>query len=337
MPLDRPALQKALSQTPGADAEGIDTALSLLCRREAGQFQRSALATGAEAEPLLVACTQESRLFLDLNAATEGSAPLAVRPIRFFNLRETGGWSRDAAQATPKLAALIAAAQLPDAAPVGTVSYQSSGRCLVIGSADSAERAAALLADKLSLSLLITQPGGALTQLHQHAVYSGQLSSLSGHLGQFEASWTSSNPIDLDLCTRCNACIDACPEGAIDFSYQVDLSLCKSHRACVRACDAAGAIDFQRDAVTTSERFDLVLDLRAQPHFSQHQPPQGYLHVGSDERKLAAAVLRSARAGRRLREAALLSIPRKPVRPQPQPADRLQRLHRRVLGACHPQ
>ena len=35
MPLDRPALKAALSQTPGASAEGIDAAYSLLCRRVA--------------------------------------------------------------------------------------------------------------------------------------------------------------------------------------------------------------------------------------------------------------------------------------------------------------
>ena len=291
MPLDRAALARALGQTPLASAEGIDTPLSLLCRREAAQFQRAAVATGTTAEPLLVTCTQESRLFLDLNAQTVGSAPMAVRPIHFVNLRETGGWSRDAAQATPKLAALIAAAQLPDADPVGTVSYRSTGRCLVIGPADAAERAAALLGDTLQATLLLTSPGGALAQVHQHAVHSGTLTSLRGHLGQFEAEWTSSNPIDLDLCTRCNACIAACPEGAIDFSYQVDLSACRSHRACVQACEAAGAIDFQRAPVLTQEQFDLVLDLRAKPHFSQHQPPQGYLHAGQDESRLMAAVL----------------------------------------------
>jgi len=291
MPLDRPALARALAQTPGASDQGLLTPLSLLCRREAGAFQRAAQDTAATAEPLLVGCTQESRLFLALNDQTEGAAGPAVRPIHFVNLRETGGWSRDAAQATPKLAALIAAAQRPDAEPVGTVTYRSAGRCLVIGGADAAERAAALLADKLDLSLLVDRPGGALAQVRQHAVHAGRLTRLTGWLGAFEAQWQSSNPIDLDVCTRCNACIDACPEGAIDFSYQVDLAACKNHRDCVRVCEAAGAIDFQRDPQTVDERFDLVLDLREQPAFSQHQPPQGYFHVGADERRLTTAVL----------------------------------------------
>ena len=81
-----------------------------------------------------------------------------------------------------------------------------------------------------------------------------------------------------------------CPENAIDFSYQVDLSRCKSHRDCVRVCEAAGAIDFQREAQDVSEHFDLVLDLGAMPALALHQPPQGYFHA-ADDTALIAAVL----------------------------------------------
>jgi ferredoxin len=221
---------------------------------------------------------------------------MAERPIRFVNIRETGGWSKDAAISAPKIAALIAAAQLSDPEPVATVGYRSQGSCLVIGGADAAERAAAMLADRLELTLLVDRPGGALPQVRDRAVQAGRLTRLSGWLGAFQAEWESGNPIDLDLCTRCNACVEACPEGAIGLNYQVDLAACTSHRDCVRVCDAAGAIDFQRAAIVHEDRFDLVLDLREQAAFSQHQPPQGYFHVpprsAGGEQGLLDAVLK---------------------------------------------
>ena len=290
MPLDAAALKTALQQTAQASPDGLEHLHTLLCRREAGAFQRAARATGDAGEELLVACTQERRLFLELNEQTEGAAPLAVRPIRFVNIRETGGWSRDAKAATPKIAALLAAAQMPAPQPVANVGYRSGGRCLVLGTADAAEQAAALLTDKLDVNLLIDRPGGALTQEHGWAVHAGTLKRLTGWLGAFQAEWESGNPIDLDLCTRCNACIEACPENAIDFSYQIDLDACKDHRDCVRACDAAGAIDFERAARTDSDTFDLVLDLRAEPAFTMHQWPQGYFHA-RDPQALHKAVL----------------------------------------------
>jgi ferredoxin len=291
MALDAPALQQALAKTPGSHTDGLDTVHTLLCRREAPAFQRAAKATSASGDELLVACTQESRLFLELNDQTEGAAAVAERLIRFVNIRETGGWSRDKASATPKIAALLAVAQLPLPEPVSTASYKSEGRCLVVGDATSAERAAALLQDKLDVSVLVTQGGGAMAQQHSRATFTGQLTRLSGWLGRFEAEWSNANPIDLDLCTRCNACVDACPEGAIGLDYQVNLSACKSHRDCVRVCDAAGAIDFQRAPLVQSDTFDLVLDLREQAAFSQHQPPQGYFHVPPQRAATSSALM----------------------------------------------
>ena len=119
MPLDAKALGLALRQAPGAATEAPDAVHSTLCRREASAFQQAA----RSGEDLLVACTQESRLFLELAEQTAGAPGLQERPIRFVNIRETGGWSKDAHAATPKIAALIAAAQLPAAEPVAAVTY----------------------------------------------------------------------------------------------------------------------------------------------------------------------------------------------------------------------
>jgi ferredoxin len=283
MPIDGPALARTL----GADGAGAETVHSLLCRREAGAFQRAARSN----DDLLVACTQEARLFLELAQATEGAPSANERPIRFVNIRETGGWSKGSGGALPKMAALIAAAQLPAPMPVATVSYASAGRVLVIGRAGRAVRAATLLADRLDVSLLLTTPGGTLPQTRTMAVHAGRPTRISGWLGAFEVAWTSANPIDAELCTRCNACIEVCPEQAIDFSYQIDLAKCTGHRDCVRACGVAGAIDFGRAVAEESDRFDLVLDLQDGAQIALHQPPQGYFHA-ADDQQLVAAVLR---------------------------------------------
>ncbi|MGA8006149.1 MAG: 4Fe-4S binding protein, partial [Burkholderiales bacterium] len=150
------------------------------------------------------------------------------------------------------------------------------------------------LAERLDVSVLITRSeGGELPLERRYPVWSGKPVRVAGWLGAFEVEWTQDNPIDLELCTRCNACVAACPENAIDFTYQVDLDKCKSHRACVKACGAIGAVDFARQDRVRSERFDMVLDLSAEPLVRTHELPQGYAAPGADplDQALAAAEL----------------------------------------------
>jgi ferredoxin len=265
MPLDPQALGKALDE---------DLKLhSTLCRREAGAFQQ-AIRSGAD---VVVACTQEKRLFAEVAGQTEG----AVSPIRFVNIRETGGWSRDAKSAMPKIAALLALAKLPEPEPVATVTYKSAGRLLVIGPLEDAERMAQAVGDVLDVTVF--SRGGSGAQERRWPVVGGRIDKLSGWLGAFQLRWVADNPIDLDLCTRCNACVSACPEDAIGLDYQVDLQACRSHRACVKACDVAGAIDFTREPVEHTDTYDLVLDLRRESGFLQHARPQGYFHLPPDK------------------------------------------------------
>jgi len=265
MPLQTQKLGQALGESL--------TLHSTLCRREAGAFQK-AIQSGQE---VVVACTQEKKLFSELALQTQG----ATSPIKFVNIREAGGWSSEAQNASPKLAALLAAAHLPEPDPVPAVPFKSEGRLLIIGPLDQAEKAAAMVADVLQVTIFAQGAGEAGgSQERQFPIIAGQLQSLSGWLGAFDVSWTDSNPINLDLCTRCNACVQACPENAIGLDYQIDMNLCNASRACVKVCQSAGAIDFNRVPAETSEKFDLILDLRQAgatgPQFLQHAPPQGY-------------------------------------------------------------
>ena len=279
MPLDGDALARALE----LDANpGVHT---MLCQRELGRF-----VAGAQGD-IVAACTQEQQLLSD--AAFEGGKAQA---IRFVNIRETGGWSNEARDATPKIAALLAMAALPDPDPVPSVSYQSGGQVLITGPLSAALYWAEVLKDRLDVTVLATgrSMGGELPAERAYPVYSGDLQVLAGWLGAFDVEWAQANPIDLDLCTRCNACIRACPESAIDWSYQIDLERCRDHRRCVTACGAAGAIDFDRQDTRRTERFDLVLDLHARPWIKLHQPPQGYFAPGDDAVAQAKAAVEIA-------------------------------------------
>ena len=276
MKLDGAALGRALGRGPMP-------VYTELCRKEVDGFT-SALS----APSCTVACTQEAALFSEL-AAGAG----ATTELKFVNIRESAGWSAEGAAATPKIAALLALADLPDPQPVAISSYASKGEVLIIGPAEAAIAWAEQLAASLSVNVLITTVRGAeLPATRGYPVWSGTPRSVQGYLGKFEVQWDATNPIDLETCTRCNACIRACPENAIDLTYQVDLTRCKSHRECVKACGAIGAIDFGRTAPPRTEQFDLVFDLSAQPLLRMPEKPFGYMAPGADPLEQAQAAMR---------------------------------------------
>jgi ferredoxin len=150
-----------------------------LCRAELERFRK--LAAGGAS--LTVACTQEAPLFAETVGAIEGAGT-----IDFVNIRETAGWSKDAGDAGPKMAALIAASLEP-VAEISFVPLTSEGVTLIYGKDERAIEAAQLLKDHLDLTVLIKPPGNvAPPRVTDFPVVKGSIRHAKGHLGAFELS-----------------------------------------------------------------------------------------------------------------------------------------------------
>jgi ferredoxin len=168
MPLDEGAIRR------GCDHADVLTAHQL-CRAELDRFRAVAVSGMA----LTVACTQEAPLFMEV-------APDV--PLSFANLRETGGWSDQAAAAGPKMAALLAAAAEP-LPPVRFVSLTSEGAILIYGRDEQAIEAGRMLADHLDVTVLIANPRDITSpRVTDFPVVKGKVRLAKGHLGAFEVT-----------------------------------------------------------------------------------------------------------------------------------------------------
>jgi ferredoxin len=148
-----------------------------LCRKELERFQSIA----KDPASLTVACTQEAAVF----SAAAGELGRTM-PIEFVNLRETAGWSSEAAEAGPKIAALLAAA----AVPLPEVSYltlKSDGVVLIYGRDEQAVEAGELLKAHLDITVLLKPPAAVVPpRVRDFPVAKGTIRSARGHLGAFE-------------------------------------------------------------------------------------------------------------------------------------------------------
>lgn len=169
MPLDVAAVSAA------AGPRRVVTARQL-CGEEIEKYRRLA----AEGE-VIVACTAMRALFQEL---AEDAGFTAAQ--WFVNVRETAGWSSEAAAAGPKMAALIEAAAIGDETPVG-VSFESEGIALIYGRDQRAIDVAERLKERLDITVIL-QPGSDVVppRMPAYPVRQGRVTSVKGHLGAFE-------------------------------------------------------------------------------------------------------------------------------------------------------
>jgi ferredoxin len=96
---------------------------------------------------------------------------------------------RERHNALAKTAAVMAAEAIPAADPGASVSYRSSGKTLVVGSALQALALADRLAAVLPVTLVLTDGDAAVAAARGYPVFPARAVAVAGWLGSFEARW----------------------------------------------------------------------------------------------------------------------------------------------------
>ncbi|WP_324752491.1 4Fe-4S binding protein [Roseovarius sp. Pro17] len=162
----------ALSAATGRECSRLHTALC--------QSQIALAAEAIEGGDVMIACQQEADRFADL--AEDIGAPMP----KFVDIRDRAGWTADTADTTPKMAALVADAALPQPSPK-TIDVASDGICLIIGAPEVALAAAEKLADILGVTVLVPDDAD-LPVTGRYDCCTGRMRSVSGTLGAFHIS-----------------------------------------------------------------------------------------------------------------------------------------------------
>ena len=134
-----------------------------------------------QTDQVTIGCTQQAPLFGALAEDLGFGGDLV-----FANIRETAGWTAEAAAAGPKAAALIAMAGQPSAEP-GGLTLSSEGVILIYGRDETAIEAGQALADRLDVTVLLTRPDDVMApRVWSFPVMRGTIRNAQGHLGAFE-------------------------------------------------------------------------------------------------------------------------------------------------------
>ncbi len=197
--------RKAIEGATGLKCSAIHHAL---CGRDEPRA-RDAISEAISQGDAIIACRQEQVFFEDIAAeiAAETGAQADAEGAQiaapsFVDLRDRAGWSDEAAQAGPKMAALVADALLATP-PMRMMDLHSDGTCLVLGDADIAVPVAEQLSAALAVTVLVervdTPP---LSRAFELVV--GRLRRAEGTLGHFS--------VHIDALQRVN------PAGRGDFT-----------------------------------------------------------------------------------------------------------------------
>ena len=163
------------------DGAGLEQATGLACSKVHTNLCGTEAELAAKviaAGDCVIACGQETAFFEDL------AAELEVDPPAFLDLRDRAGWTDDAGDPLPKMAALTAEALVP-APTLKAVDVECEGVCLIIGAGEVAFTAAAQLCDTLAVTVLQTDADDPPVS-RAFDVIRGQLRNASGALGGFD-------------------------------------------------------------------------------------------------------------------------------------------------------
>lgn len=193
MNIDEKALSGGCMASPSNNALGEFSIASQLCRGQIEEFMRHT----KDSNKLLVACTQEAPLFLD--TIDEQNNDIAT--VRFTNIREKAGWSKEAngnlqqrKNITAKIASLLSEATL-DIEDSHSVTMSSEGALIIIGHDENALEVAKKLASRLDVTVILELGTEApAPRIMEFPVFIGEIISADGHLGQFRISVKNFSP-----------------------------------------------------------------------------------------------------------------------------------------------